>query len=558
MKKRLKTISLCCLSLLFLPAMNSCQDDNEEIEDVVLPDEQEEASTLGNLTVSIVDGLYVNWSKGDMIMLAHDGQVVRVETQESGNTSSLSGTIEGPFSDGNPLFGAYPADNVVSSDRESLTVTVPASQTGGGNGYDEKSVVAVARTVSESLAFQTIGGGIKLNFQMSGVTKVELESVDGYALSGTARVKWNEQGYPAVDNTENANSIMVFSASDESGFTPGKEYYISTLPCDVYGGYRLSIYKDGLVAHYFGVHQTLERADYIIPGDLVESELEFDDPDAPLVEEERPELDATTNALLRQYQKNPTEENKQALLDQMGLRYDKVVARKKAKLRELEREAKTPDLVEEMQGIVDEMVENRDIRLEQQFLRLINPRNDDNPKDAWMVLRGASAPNAYIGYAPVTNAEYAVFKGDFVYNAGKDNYPVVNVTIAEATAYCNWLTAQDNAHIYRLPTDEEWVLGAGHMPKDVTMNSGHVERGLTAVDAYSQTTGACGGIDFWGNSWEWTSSTDASGSYIIKGGSWDSERDDCRSEKSDVVRMGTQGYANVGFRVVRTDVSNVQ
>ena len=126
---------------------------------------------------------------------------------------------------------------------------------------------------------------------------------------------------------------------------------------------------------------------FITPADLIESELEFDDPDAPLVEEERPELDATTTALLRQYQQNPTEENKQALLDQMGVRYDKVVARKKAKLRELEREALTLDVVEEMQEIVDEMVENRDIRLEQQFLRLIDPRNDDNPDDAWMVLR---------------------------------------------------------------------------------------------------------------------------------------------------------------------------
>ena len=83
------------------------------------------------------------------------------------------------------------------------------------------------------------------------------------------------------------------------------------------------------------------------------------------------------------------------------------------------------------------------------------------------------------------------------------------------------------------------------------MNAGRVETGLTAVDAYSQTTGACGGIDFWGNCWEWTSSMDANGQYIIKGGSWDSERD--RSEKSDVVRIGTQGYTNVGFRVVRTD-----
>ena len=554
MKNILKILCLCCLSLLFLSAMNSCQDDNEEIEESVLPDGQEQDSTSGNLTASIVDGLYVNWSKGDMIMLVYDGQAVRAETQESGSTSILSGTVGSSFTEDNPLYGVYPADNVVSSDRESVTITVPATQTGGGSGYDEKSVVVVARTISESLAFRTIGGGIKLNFQMSGVTKVELESVDGYALSGTAGIKWDEQSMPTVDEISNAHSILTFNAPETSGFIPGKDYYISTLPCDVYGGYRLSIYReDGWVADYFGVHQTIERASYITPNDLVENELKFEAPDAPLVEEERPELDATTTALLRQYQQNPMEENKQALLDQMGLRYDKVVARKKAKLRELERDAKTPGLVEEMQGIVDEMVENRDIRLEQQFLRLIDPRNDDDPNDAWMVLRGASAPNAYIGYAPVTNAEYADFKKDFIYDAGKGNYPVVNITIAEATAYCNWLTAQDNAHVYRLPTDEEWILGAGHMPKDVSMNSGRVESGLTAVDAYSQTTGACGGIDFWGNCWEWTSSTDSSGSNIVKGGSWDSERDDCRSEKSDVVRTGTQGYTNVGFRVVRTD-----
>jgi len=539
----MKTCTLFCFAALL--ALVSCSMDDTL--------EQEQAPAGNGLTAAIADGLHDSWNTGDVIMLFHDGQAASISTLASGGTSGLSGSVEGTFTDSNPLYGVYPAENAVSANRESLTVTVPAAQTAGGDGYDAKAAVSVARTVSESLIFQAIGGGIKLNFQISGVTKIELESVDGYTLAGTATIKWDEQGTPVVSETKNAASILVLNASDKSGFAPGKDYHISTLPCDLYGGYRLSIYKDGLVAHYFGVHQTVERADYITPTDLVENELEFDDPDAPLVEEERPELDAATTELLRRYQQNPTEANKQALLEQMGLRYDKVVARKKAKLRELEREAKHQSLVEEMQAIVDEMVENRDIRLQQQFLRLIDPRTDDDPNDAWMVLRGASAPNAYIGYAPVTNAEYAAFKADFVYDAGKENYPVVNITIAEATAYCDWLTARDQAHIYRLPTDEEWILGAGHMPKDVVMNAGRVESGLTAVDAYSQTTGACGGIDFWGNCWEWTSSMDASGAYIIKGGSWDSERDDCRSEKSDVVRNGVQGYANVGFRVVRTD-----
>ena len=540
-------IIVCFMSLLGLA---SCSDSNEELEDTRFSDGQ--ASSSGSLVATLIDGLYDKWCAGDTILLLHDGQTAFAEAQESGNISNFTSGMSRTFTDSNPLYGIYPAGNMVSFDNESVTVSVPSVQTAKDVGFDEEAAVSVACSVSESLCFQSVCGGIKLNFQMSGVTKVELESVDGYALSGKAKLKWDEQGVPVVAEMSDTSYILTFNAPDESGFLSGKDYFISTLPCDLYGGYRLSIYKDGQVADYFSVHQAVERASYITPIDLVESELAFDAPDAPLVEEERPELDATTTALLRQYQQNPTEENKEALMVQMGIRYDKVVARKKSKLRELEREALTPDLVDEMQEIVDEMVENRDIRLEQQFLRLIDPRNDDNPDDAWMVLRGVPEQDAYIGYAPVTNAEYAVFNPDFSYDAGKNNYPAVNIPIAQAAAYCDWLTAQDTSHTYRLPTDEEWILAAGHMPKDVSMNSGYVESGLTAVDAYSQTTGACGGIDFWGNCWEWTSSTDANGLYIIKGGSWDSDRDDCRSEKSDVVRDGTQGYANVGFRVVRT------
>lgn len=395
--------------------------------------------------------------------------------------------------------------------------------------------------------------GIRFNLPMAGVTKIEVESVDGLPLAGTAITRQDAFGKTVVGDMAHTSTIITYISSEKSGLTPGKDYYISTLPCNLYGGYRFSIYKDGLVAHYFGVHQKVELGEFISPDDLVESELEFDKPGAPLVEKGRPKMDSKTHKLFVLYRKNPTEANRQALLDQMGVRYDKVVARKKNKLRELEREARTYSIVEHMQGIVNEMVENRETRIRQQFLRFIDPRRDDNPKDAWMVLRGASDATAYIGYAPVTNAEYAAFKPSFTYKSGQDNYPVVNISLQDAQAYCQWLTAQDSKHIYRLPSEEEWILGAGHMPKDVAMNANHVESGLTAVDAYKQSTGACGGIDFWGNCWEWTTSTDVDGQYLVKGGSWDAKRDDCRSEKSDDVRSGNKGYANVGFRVVRTD-----
>ena len=433
-----------------------------------------------------------------------------------------------------------------------VTVTAVSAQK---DDSDSKITVSIHQTDQkdgyEGSAEQRCG--IRSNLPMAGVVKIEVESVDGLPLAGTAITRQDAFGKTVVGDMAHTSTIITYISSEKSGFTPGKDYYISTLPCNLYGGYRFSIYKDGLVAHYFGVHQKVELGEFISPDDLVESELEFDKPGAPLVEKGRPKMDSKTHKLFVLYRKNPTEANRQALLDQMGVRYDKVVARKKNKLRELEREARTYSIVEHMQGIVNEMVENRETRIRQQFLRFIDPRRDDNPKDAWMVLRGASDATAYIGYAPVTNAEYAAFKPGFTYKSGQDNYPVVNISLQDAQAYCQWLTVQDSKHIYRLPSEEEWILGAGHMPKDVAMNANHVESGLTAVDAYKQSTGACGGIDFWGNCWEWTTSTDVDGQYLVKGGSWDAKRDDCRSEKSDDVRSGNKGYANVGFRVVRTD-----
>lgn len=85
-------------------------------------------------------------------------------------------------------------------------------------------------------------------------------------------------------------------------------------------------------------------------------------------------------------------------------------------------------------------------------------------------------------------------------------------------------------------------------------NLGQEERQEVAICKMLKKCSVCGGVDFWGNCWEWTSTQNALGEYIVKGGSWGSSRDACRSEYSDDARIGTGKYANVGFRVVRVDL----
>ena len=70
------------------------------------------------------------------------------------------------------------------------------------------------------------------------------------------------------------------------------------------------------------------------------------------------------------------------------------------------------------------------------------------------------------------------------------------------------------------------------------------------VDAFAQTKGASGGIDFWGNCWEWTA-TKRDGKNAVKGCAFDSKRTDCRTEAKNTAKDASKGYPNVTIRLVR-------
>lgn len=281
------------------------------------------------------------------------------------------------------------------------------------------------------------------------------------------------------------------------------------------------------------------------------------------VEKERPQLDDVTRGLIAAYQKNPTEANKQALRNQIAINYDKVLAKKKAKLAELKQTAKDQSKIIEMQDIVNEMIKDRENRINQSLARFTDSRLKPGireSKDGYLPVLGA-AQNISVAYTEVTNEEYARFIQatgrkapsnwtNRIYPSGKAQYPVTNVSYNDAVAYCNWLSKNDISANYRLPTEKEWEQAAGHMPKDADFNAGE-NRGLTPVVSYSNTLSASGAVNMWGNVWEWTSTSRPDGTKAVKGGAWDSKRTDCRTENREIGRNPNNEYSNVGFRVIR-------
>lgn len=273
------------------------------------------------------------------------------------------------------------------------------------------------------------------------------------------------------------------------------------------------------------------------------------------VETERPELDDYTKELISNYQKNPTEENKEILRAQIAISYDAVVEKKKAKLEELRETAKEQSKIDEMEVIVDEMLRDREERIDQALSRFMDPRLKPGARetnDGYLPVLGADL-NVSISYTAVSNKEYREFliaNGRSTDGYEEDDLPAVNVSYDDAVSYCAWLTANDEQYLYRLPTEDEWERAAGHMPKDADFNSGE-RLGLTGVYDYASTLSASGAINMWGNVWEWTSTTRDDGTKAVKGGSWDSERTDCRTENRDFGKNPSHGYKNTGFRVIR-------
>ena len=292
------------------------------------------------------------------------------------------------------------------------------------------------------------------------------------------------------------------------------------------------------------------------------------------IEKEQPELDEETKRLISLYQREPSDENYEILRAAVIRNYDAVLVRKEAKLAELKAETQGKPggdaKVAEMQEIVDEMYLTYWDRINSTMLRFTDERLlkwkiADAPMYEYIPVMGAGI-DIYVSRTQVTNEQYKAFVDatghqapsnwvNGTYPAGEENYPVNMVSAADAEAYCSWLTANDAENLYRLPTESEWELAAGHMPKDADFNCG-VNDGRTPVEQYAKVTrGAHGAVDFWGNVWEWTSTErNNNGTAVtlgVKGGAWNTARTDCRTEYRDEGRDASLGYEDVGFRVIQ-------
>jgi formylglycine-generating enzyme required for sulfatase activity len=168
----------------------------------------------------------------------------------------------------------------------------------------------------------------------------------------------------------------------------------------------------------------------------------------------------------------------------------------------------------------------------------------------------------YQVYLEDTNAETVP---DYLDNPRFDqpDQPIVGVSYDDAVRFASWLSAKLGV-VKRLPTEDEWEKAArggkdiiypwgDESPTDgvrANFNGNGRFSSPSPVGSFAAGRNAYGLSDMAGNVWQWTSTSRAAGSTIVKGGSWMDGPTDLRISNRREVDPG-QGYADVGFRLVR-------
>ncbi|MGI9055943.1 MAG: SUMF1/EgtB/PvdO family nonheme iron enzyme [Pyrinomonadaceae bacterium] len=188
----------------------------------------------------------------------------------------------------------------------------------------------------------------------------------------------------------------------------------------------------------------------------------------------------------------------------------------------------------------------------------------------------------------VSNTEYYEFVKETNYNtpavdwsngkpiSGKENFPVVRVSIEDINKFAAWRSGRDGK-TYRLPTEEEWEYAARNGSKNNLYPWGdRWEKGIATVefDAAKPVGSNEKGANIWGvrdligNVWEWTGSEikpypgssyeiskGNSSEFVIRGGGYVS-----KSTGNDVISSTTRKWVPVtrqdgllGFRLVRSE-----
>ena len=180
------------------------------------------------------------WTPGDAISLfygsgsAGGNRFVSTAAQASkvtnftGNIGVITGGADVSLED-TYFWGLYPYNATASCDGSSVTTTLPNEQVATPGTFANNLFPSLGRSQGLAMGFYNICGGVRFTVTKEGLKKVTLRALGGEALTGRARIGF-ENGVPKVLEITDGSDEITLTTPDGEYLEVGRYYYFITFP----------------------------------------------------------------------------------------------------------------------------------------------------------------------------------------------------------------------------------------------------------------------------------------------------------------------------------------
>lgn len=200
------------------------------------------------------DSFQTSWTSGDAINVFFGPVNSRFVTSESGDVAQFKGSIdvvtgggEG-LTDDTSLWGVYPYNASNTCDGNTITLTLPATQSPAENTFANGLFPQIARSRNFYMTFYNLCGCIRFTVSNPDIKTVTLSGNNNEPLAGKVRATMDK--VPVVEDVIFPETKLTMNAPDGGYFKPGVNYYFVLVPTTFSNGLTMTYYKENTYASY--------------------------------------------------------------------------------------------------------------------------------------------------------------------------------------------------------------------------------------------------------------------------------------------------------------------
>lgn len=242
-----RNILILNAALAAFAALSSCQT-NVVVESPLMEAPEIVASLetgIGSKSMISVDGEGVGtiyWTPSDDINVFYGTTSTKYTSRNTENaltavfrTNDIIGSTE---SASDNIWGLYPYDDDAVCDGTNVTTTIPSTQYGVPNTFDDDLFPTLAHSETNALKFYNVCGGIKFSLSRDDITEITFRGNNSEDLAGSVSLTFTNN-LPAA-SVLSGEKVITLLPKTGGTFAQNTNYYLVLLPATLSAGFTMT------------------------------------------------------------------------------------------------------------------------------------------------------------------------------------------------------------------------------------------------------------------------------------------------------------------------------